>query len=326
MIDDTLIATATEAETLQEWLTRLDQIAEEAGYLEQLGPAHHALFVDDGPTLLVSFETVNEIRTTREGQMPMGYMLARREGWSHLCLMADGDTWYRDPAVFGYFDRLVDDAFFEDFDRVVFYGSGMGGYGATAFSVCAPGATVVAVQPFATLDPLIAGWDDRHFRKRRLDFSTRYGFAPEMTEGAGEVFVIYDPRVTLDAMHSALFTKSFVTKLRCRNLGETLEATLMHLGVLPGVLKAACDGQLTPAAFWRLYRARRDYGPYLRTLMGRLDGDDHKLLTALLCRNVTSRLKAPRFKRRLAELQEEFAALGIALPKTAEEKRAAAQA
>ncbi|MDE3121149.1 MAG: phosphoadenosine phosphosulfate reductase [Paracoccaceae bacterium] len=322
MSEDTRIETAADATTHEEWLARLDEIADDLGYLEPLGKAHHALFVDDGPTLLVTFETVDAIRA-RDGQMPMGYTLARGEGWSHLCIMAEGETWYRDPAVFGYFDRLVDDAFFEDFDRVVFYGAGMGGYGAAAYSVCAPGATVLAVQPLATLDPLIAGWDRRHFHKRRLDFSTRYGYAPDMTEGAGEVFVIYDPQETLDAMHSALFTRPFVTMLRCRNLGGTLESTLTHLGILSPMLTAACEGRLTAAAFWQLYRARRDYGPYLRTLMGRIDTGKRTVLAALLCRNVASRLTAPRFKRRFAELQEEIAALGIELPKTAAEKRAA---
>ena len=50
-----------------------------------------------------------------------------------------GDTWFRDNRVYGYFDRLIADGFFEDFDTVIFYGAGSCGYAAAAFSVAAPG-------------------------------------------------------------------------------------------------------------------------------------------------------------------------------------------
>jgi hypothetical protein len=43
----------------------------------------------------------------------------------------------------------VDDGFFDEFEQVIFYGSGSSGYAAAAFSVAAPGATVIAVQPQA---------------------------------------------------------------------------------------------------------------------------------------------------------------------------------
>jgi hypothetical protein len=49
--------------------------------------------------------------------------------------------------------------FFDDFDQVVFYGAGQCGYAAAAFSVATPGATVVAIQPQATLDPRVTEWD-----------------------------------------------------------------------------------------------------------------------------------------------------------------------
>ncbi|MFN6978284.1 MAG: phosphoadenosine phosphosulfate reductase, partial [Gemmobacter sp.] len=175
------------------WLACLDAIAEDAGYLEALGPRHWAFFHDDSPTLLVTFETVDAIRGGSPGQMPLGWDIARANGWSHLCLIADGATWWRDRRVWGFFDRLVDDAFFEDFDRVCFYGAGAGGYAAAAYSVAAPGATVLALRPRATLDPGVAGWDPRDRTARRLDFTSRYGFAPDMTEGAGKVFVLADP-------------------------------------------------------------------------------------------------------------------------------------
>ena len=108
------------------WYDRMDTLTEESGYFEPLGAHHYALFIDEGPVLLVSFERLSDI-LARPDQMPMASVIAAQQGWSHLALIADGDTWYRDPRVYRYFDRLVDDAFFEDFDRVVFYGAGAAG-------------------------------------------------------------------------------------------------------------------------------------------------------------------------------------------------------
>lgn len=314
MDEDLRTADAADTVSRDAWFARIEEIGDELGYFERLGARHSAFFVDETPTLLVTFETVEAIRTRSADKMPAGHTMARRHGWSHLCLIAEGETWYRDPAVYRFFDRLVDDAFFEDFDRVVFYGAGMGGYAAAAFSVTAPGCTVLLVQPTATLDPAVTEWDPRNRARRRLDFGDRYGYAPDMVDGAGDVFILYDPEETLDAMQAALFTKPFVTNLRCRNLGALLEPTLDKLGVLPQLIEAAGTGTLSAQTFWQLYRARRDHGPYLRTLLARLDEAQRPLLAALLCRNVTTRLNAPRFKRRLAELQEELDALGVVLP------------
>jgi hypothetical protein len=291
------------------WLAQLDRVGDDAGYFQPIGSRHWAFFADENATLLVTFETAQSIRARSDG-LPEGFALAKARGWSHLCLIAEGPTWYRDPAIYGYFDRLVDDAFFEDFDRVVFYGAGMGAYAACAYSVAAPGATVLAVQPVATLDPSIAGWDPRHAEQRRLCFTDRYGYAPDMTDGAGRVFLVFDPEQQLDAMHAALFARPHATALRCRRLGSRIEAALSQMGILTPLVQAAGEGQLTPALFHRLYRQRRAYGPYLRALAADLDANDRALLAGLLARNVTSRMQAPRFRQRLAQLADD----GVDLP------------
>ncbi|MGD9919212.1 MAG: phosphoadenosine phosphosulfate reductase, partial [Paenirhodobacter sp.] len=139
-----------------DWLHRIEDLGDAEGYYEPLGARHHALFADRGPVLLVTFESLEAVRAHGEEELPLGFTLAESVGHSSLTLISQGETWFRDRAVYAYLDRLVDEAFFEDFDRVVFYGAGAGGYAATAFSVVAPGATVIALAPQATLDPRIA--------------------------------------------------------------------------------------------------------------------------------------------------------------------------
>lgn len=263
--------TAAGAVSDSDWMARIDEIGEELGYFQPLGKDHAAFFVDDGPILLVTFETAERIRAGHDSQMPLGFRIARRNGWSHLCVIASGATWYRDPAVWGYVDRLVDDAFFEDFERVVFYGAGMGGYAAAAFSVAAPGATVLAIAPQATLAPDLAGWDPRFMRRRRLDFSSRYGFAPDMTEGAAAVFVLYDPARLQDAMHAALFHRPHVTHLPARQLGGNPEDELERMALLEPLIEAAGRGEISAGVFYRLFRARRGHLPYLTRIASRLE-------------------------------------------------------
>jgi hypothetical protein len=229
--------------------------------------------------------------------MPAGYALARAQGWSFLCVIADGETWFRDPAVWAYFDRQLDDAFFEDFDRVLFYGAEMGGYAAAAYSVAAPGAAVVVVRPQATLEPDRAEWDGRFPQARKLDFTERYGYAPEMVEAAAKVFVIYDPDRTQDAMHAALFRQPHVTRLRCRHMGGRLEAGLMRLGLLDQVLRLAAEDRLDAPTFYRLYReARRAHLPYLLRLVSKLMGHQRTDLAARVAGWALNRQDHPRLR------------------------------
>ena len=281
------------------WLALIDRIGEEAGYFQTVGNHHWALFVDDSPTLLVSFETIETARA-RPGQMPLAHGIAVKQGWSHLCLIAEDQTWFRDPAVYAYFDRLVDDAFFEDFDRVLFYGAGPAGYAACAYAVCAPGAQVLALNPVATLNPAQAGWDDRHKSARRLDFTSRFGFAPDMVDGAAHVTLIIDPRQRLDAMHAALFHAPYVTTIAARLAGADIEATLTRLGVLGDLITQAVAGSLTLTSFAGAWRRRRNDTTYLKNLL--LAASPSAAREIMVCRNVVKRLKSARFRRRLTEL------------------------
>ncbi len=298
------------------WLARIGEIGDAAGSYTTLGARHSGVFADRGPILLVTFENIAGIRRAAPQQLPLGFRIAGERGWSSLSLIADGDTWFRDPEVFAYFDRLVDDAFFEGFDQVVFYGAGMSGYAAAAFSVTAPGATVIALQPQATLDPLRAGWDPRFAEHRRIGFTGRYAYAPDMTEGAGPVFVVYDPDQTLDAMHAALFARPWVTLLPCPHIGRDVASALDGMRVLPSMLTAACTGVFDQTMFRTFYRMRRNYPPYLRTLVSKLDTDGRPLLNAILCRNVVQRLNGPKFRSKLNELQIQLDRAGIRIPPT----------
>ena len=189
-----------------DWLGALRRIGQERGFAEPLGKAHAALYVEQSDTLLVTFETMPGIETLSQTRTPFGLDMVGALGWSCLSVLSHADTWFRDPRIYGFFDNLLDDGFFDEFERVIFYGAGPCGYAAAAFSVASPGARVLALQPQATLDPRVTEWDDRFVEQRRRDFTSRYGFAPDMLDAAQHAWVLYDPRERLDAMHAALFS------------------------------------------------------------------------------------------------------------------------
>lgn len=305
---DTLPARSLSGLKKREWIAQLSAIAEEFGGFEDLGARHFATRIDEGSTLLVSFETVQGIQLHSEIGQPLGWDMVRAEGWSHLGLISDGDTWFRDPQVYALFDRLTDEGYFEEYERVIFYGAGPCGYAAAAFSVASPGAIVLAVQPQATLDPRVTEWDSRFTHMRRTSFTDRYGYAPDMMDAAQRGYVLYDPAEDLDAMHAALFTRPNVTKLRLRHMGDALQGDLVEMEILSDLLTLIAEDKLTCAAFARLARARRDHPPYLRNLLGQLDAAHRPYLALMLCRNVVERMHAPRIRRRLDGLEKAAAA------------------
>lgn len=297
-----------------EWKAKLVAQAEANGMWQDLGDKHFATFIDQQATLLVTFETVQGIRALSETAQPFGFDMVKAQGWSHLCVISDGDTWFRDNRVYGMFDQLIDDGFFEDFDKVIFYGAGPCGYAAAAFSVSSPGATVIAVQPQATLDARMTEWDDRFVEMRRTSFTDRYGYAPDMLDAADQAFVLYDPYQQLDAMHATLFERSNVHRLRMPLMGSALQTRLINMNILYQTLSLAGVDKLTASTFHKLYRARRSNKNYLRNLMSYLDEQDRPYLNTLLCRNVIARMGAPIFRQKLNTLMEEAENGGFRAP------------
>ncbi|PRY91280.1 phosphoadenosine phosphosulfate reductase [Donghicola tyrosinivorans] len=296
------------------WLEKLSEIGDAHGYFQSLGKDHCAVFIDEKPTLLVTFETIENAQTGTDNGQPMGFDLVRSLGWSHLCLLSNGDTWFRDKAVYGFFDRLIDDGFFDEFEQVVFYGKGSCGYAAAAFSVAAPGATVIAIQPQATLEPRLTHWDERFHPIRRLSFTDRFGFAPDMLEAAERAYILYDPGIMFDAIHAAMFRRPNTELVRIPYMEGDLEAHLINMQILYKLLAKAMTGKLTPLALYRMLRARREYPHYIQMLAKSLRGRDHVGYEYRLLKNSAERLDVRRMKRRLARLEEAAENGEITLP------------
>lgn len=281
------------------------KLGADTGFYRELGSEHSALFLEGGRTLLVTFENLDHVSERSEDRLPWGYSFVTGQGWSLLGMMAHGWTWYRDPDVYNFFDALAGDGFFDRFDRVVFYGGSMGAYAAASFARAAPGSTVIAISPQATLSREIAPWETRYHKAWKRDFgrNSPYSYAPDGAATARRVHLFYDPSSSLDAMHAALFQGDNISRLYCRRMGHRIASLWLQMGILKDIVTACVDGTLTPDMFYRCLRARRQSSRYERELLEAVLKLDRPALTRRLCRAVLARRRGPRFRRALVEAE-----------------------
>ena len=304
-----------------DWLNALRALGNAHGSYSDLGSGHGALFVEKGhDVLFVAFETVFGIRSGSETGVPLAFDVCESRNWSHLTLIAHRQSWFRDRNVFAFFDRLIDYDFFDQFDRVIFYGAGMCGYAAGAFSVAAPGASVLLAAPQATLDRTLSGWDSRFPSSRRMGFADRYADASHLIAAADTAVILFDPDEIEDAMHASLFRGPNVIHQRYRRGGAgAIESDLRAMSLVSKLADAAAAGDLTQEKVAHLLRARRRHVPYLRALLSRVLSEERPQLTRWLCRAVLAEQPLPRFQSHLerAEVQ-----LGLRKPETLDEETA----
>ncbi|MEM6387436.1 MAG: phosphoadenosine phosphosulfate reductase [Pseudomonadota bacterium] len=298
----------------REWLEALRHLGDAHGSFSELGDAHSAVFVEkQHKVLFVAFETIFGIRSASETGLPLAFDLCERRDWSHMTLIAHTQSWFRDKSVFGFVDRLIDYGFFDQFDRVIFYGAGMCGYAAGAFSVAAPGATVLMVAPQATLSRSVTGWDARFPSARRISFGRRYSDASHLVSAAETAVVLYDPDETEDAMHASLFRSDNVIRHRYRRgSAGAIETDLRSLSLIARLAELAADGQLSAARVATALRARRRHVPYLRALLSRVLSEERPKLTVWLCRAVLAKQPLPRFRHHLERAEEQLGAQNTA--------------
>ena len=302
------------------WIQAMTELGDEHGYFAHLGDRHMVTFLDAGPNLLVTFEDADDVRLRSADGAPFGFRFVRHEGWSHLAILSAGPSWFREEQVIRHFDRLTDDGFFDDFDQVLFMGDGAAGYAAAAYSVASPGANVFLTRPQATQDPRRVSFDRRFLSQRRVDFNSRYGYAPDMIDAANKVFLAFDPMQRIDAIHASLYVRDNVTPLRCIGFGETVSDTLQSMDVRDDMMRAAMDGALNEKLFYKMNRARRGQTAYRRNIVNLAKKRGHPRLAATICANQLRKTGFdPFYAKHLKELEKAgFAPFGSALESAAE--------
>jgi len=170
------------------------------------------------------------------------------------------------------------------------------------------GFDFVQKQGWSILGMMAHGWTwYRHedvYGERRYqlvwsrDFTSQYGYAPEMSAKAEKVYIFYDPLEPPDAMHAALFQNPNVTKFKCRFQGHRIASGFVKMGILKQVVTACVDGTLDRQSFYKLLRARRGFKRYLRELMQRINETRHPRRISIVARHTLTLGPAPVFRRK----------------------------
>lgn len=309
MMTERTAANTPERPSRADWQARIGEIGKMHGFFERLGRDHFALYVQEGNTLLVSFDEIDRVIEKGDDALPVGFEAVKKREWSMLSILSDGRTWFRDQGLYRFFDKLSDEGFFDSFDQVIFLGAGpMCGHAAATYSVAAPGAKVLVLSPAATLDREAAPFELRFRAAWRKDFTSRYGYAPDMIDAAAQTFVIYDPLEVLDASHAALFRAKTCRRLRFRGAGASILSLLEPHSNLDRILKAIGNNRLTDTRFSQITRRlRQSNRSYLERLLARAEDRGGPRLAAIVARRALSATGAAHFARRLSALEAQIA-------------------
>lgn len=248
------------------WFPELSPGGDGQGFIEK-GTRHSLMFVKRlRPVLLVSFDNLSNVSDDSPGRVPWGFKFAKDQSVSHLGVFAHGKLWYRDPNLIARMQELANSGFFDGYERVVFTGSSMGAFAALVFASLVPGSHVMAFNPQSTLDPQLVPWEERYWIGRRQDWSLPLSDAQGILENCGPVSVFYDPYFEPDHKHFERLQGQNVTPYKCWFSNHKSAVFLRKLDALKPLMYEGLFGQITPAIFYDLYRARRNLPWYVGSL------------------------------------------------------------
>lgn len=272
--------TDQEEQKIPGWYAEIFPAGAADGWYHRLGE-HAASFVDRGRhQLVVSFDNLATAGYPGTDIEPWAGEFIRRQGWSNLGIYAQGPSWYRDPRLIGFLEKLRDDGFFASFEKVSLIGTSMGGFAALTFSSLCPGATVVALSPQSTLCSDLVPWETR-FRKGRVrDWSLPYSDAATQLEDVRRAYVLYDPFFIPDKRHVERLPAAKITPLRGFGFGHKSVVLLQKMDLLKPFMHAAINGHLEPDVFYGWARKRKGLYQYRRVmeLHLRSRGQDHRVM------------------------------------------------
>lgn len=235
-------------------------------------------------TLVVSFDSMTDVAQDKLARNTAGYTFYRDEGWSHMGVMAFDRHWFRDQRLFNFLEGQVKTGLFQRFNQVLFTGTGMGGYAATAFAGLAPGCIVLAFAPQSTLDPGIVPWEDRFGGGRQQDWSGRYRDATTQTAKAKTIYLVYDPYSDPDKRHATRYQGANVVPLKSWYSSYKAVPFPESGDLFRSMTRAAMTDTLTPAYFYQIYRTRRTLGWYIKALADHVLDKGHRQMATGLAR------------------------------------------
>jgi hypothetical protein len=206
----------------------------------------------DGRRQVVTFDSYHEPHgLDRPG---FGEAFFRSEGVTAIHVLSHGNDWFQTSEMHGVIQIICEAS--AGVERLLAYGSSMGGYAALRFAGPVGAHTALALSPQYSIDP------------RKVPFETRW--APDQRRirfreevdgriiAAPRMILAYDPMIEADRRHAELFAAATpVTLLPLPRGGHPVGGFLNDVKLLRALVFDALDGHLDPSAFLREAHARR---------------------------------------------------------------------
>lgn len=241
---------------------------------------HAALWYERGETLpnslVVSFDNLASLDHPYP-RAPWLYRHLGLLGCSFLGVQSYAKDWFRtdDPAAM--IAALAKAGFFMGFDRVVFAGASMGGFGALNFAPLVAGAEVLAFSPQSTMQRAIAPFEARFPWAVRNSDWTR----PEFLDAAAaiphipKVTLLYDPHIREDLLHAKRLSGPNVTHVKLAYCTHEAIRVVVHCEGIGILLEDILRHGAPSPRFWQAYRARRHIRKWARAFALALGARGH---------------------------------------------------
>ena len=247
------------------------------------------------PTCIVTFANYAEAPSLDQPGFAESYLA--QIGTDAVHVICRGNDWYQ------YTDMPVALAAIREAtrgsQRVLTYGSSMGGYAAIRFAGELGADLAIALSPQFSLDPAEVPFEHRWQTEAR-----RLRFAPHLaSEQAPPVVIIHDAHGA-DSQHAHKLAKLYrVTAAAIPHCGHPSGTFLAETGLLTSVISDILADRFDPRALVREARARRRRsGKYLSTLSERQPQSRRRLKVALARLAAQTVTDTPHYVSRLAGL------------------------
>lgn len=247
----------------------------------------------------VTFSAYSHERTLDRAGFGEAFLASR--GIDAIHVISRANTWFDDPRMAEALSIVAGAIAVAGHDRVLTYGSSMGGYAAIRFAEAVGATTAIALSPQYGLGGRDTAFEDR-FRSERAG---RPVLAPGHGSNAVRPYVFFDPH-DLDARHMRLIAAAYprAVAIPLPHAGHPVGPYLDETGLLTAAILDIAHGRFQAAPFVaKARRARSTSSQYLFTLARRL-GPAHRAAKIALIRKAIAMRDDATYRLYLGTLLE----------------------
>jgi hypothetical protein len=205
--------------------------------------------------LVITFAPYSD--AVRVDEPAFGEEFLRSRGIDAVHVIARGNHWYQYremPEAAAFVAGIA-----SGYQRVLAFGSSMGGYAAIRFGGACGASTALALSPQFSIDPAVVPFERRWLREvPAIDFTLERSWRVAF---AARSYIVFDP-LTHDRRHARLFRgRTQTCDIAIPDCGHPAGGYLADLGLLQRAVPALLDGDLDHRALTREARARRKESP-----------------------------------------------------------------